>query len=75
MASKARIDVIVAPGLLCEPVNGVVNRMWPGQYTSHPHHTHIYTQTHTHPRTTIIHPYEGGEGVVITSIFPRDDFI
>lgn len=72
MASKARIDVIVAPGLLCEPVNGVVNRMWPGQYT---HITHIYIHRHTHPRTTIIHPYEGGEGVVITSIFPRDDFI
>lgn len=46
-----------------------------GQDNTPTSHTYIYTDTHTHPCTTIIHPYEGGEGVVITSIFPRDDFI
>lgn len=66
MASKARIDDIVATGLLCEPVNGVVNRMWPGQYTSHTHtHTHSYQQS----------ILQEGRERVIAPRFPRDDFI
>lgn len=47
MASRAGIDVIFAPGLLCEPVNGVVNRMWPGQYILP---THIHTPSYHHYR-------------------------
>lgn len=57
MASKAGIDVIVATGLLCEPVNGVVNRTWPGQYTSHSSHTHTHTLS-----PPLYTPWGKGEG-------------